>query len=111
MSEFHLTDTLTDQALAALSEGAVVSAEIRARLEKSVEDLDEAYFNLQDEVGDVPGREAEISHLFRRARAMASLQFACAEDAADAVFDATYEGMHALGVHLGEVRKAVGFES
>lgn len=111
-----LAEPLTDQVLSALDASQDVLGVTVAGIERRVEELDEVYFDLAAEVdgpdqdGD-PGdpRWPEVWAQYRRARAMESLQYACASDPLEAVHEATYNCMAAVDSDFAAVRNAAGY--
>lgn len=111
---------LEDPTMGALLDTLVAGDQTGVRavplIARRVQELDEAYFELAREVdgpdddGDPDDpRWAQVWALFRRARAMESLQYACALDSTEAVQGAVYSCIAALDGDLAAVRAAAGF--
>ena len=112
----RLAEPLTDEVLSALDASQEISSVTVAVIERRVEELDEVYFDLAAEVegpdqdGDPDDpRWSQVWALYRRARAMESLQYACASDPLEAVHEATYNCMAAVNSDFAAVRNAAGY--
>jgi hypothetical protein len=110
------------EALGYLEAGQPVPMQVRTSLARHVEALDGEYFDLHDkaEAEDPVGMARGIGHeddqwveLFEKARAAASVQFACNEDPLTAAAEAVCEANHATHdetdrhVHEVELRPAL----
>jgi hypothetical protein len=104
-----VADPVADRALRALDAGEDVTVADREAIRVRVEDLDESYFDLGEEVGDDESRKQEVIVLFRRARAMNALMNACAATSSDVLLDAAYEALYALGLDAATLHVVVGF--
>lgn len=77
-------------------EGRVASAAVRVVVADLVQELDEAAWDIQDELK--PGEpEDEYVRAFRRARAVNALSYALDVSAADALLECAYEAHAATG--------------
>jgi len=103
-----VADPVADRVLRALDAGEDVTVGDREAIRVRVEDLDEAYFDLAEDVGDDESRTQEVSVLFRRARAMNALMNASAATSSDVLLDAAYEALYALGLDSTTLRVVVG---
>lgn len=104
-----VANPVADRALRALDAGEDVTVADREVIRVRVEDFDEAYFDLAEEVGDDESRKQEVSVLFRRARAMNALQNACEGQSSQTLLDTAYEALYALDLDAATLHVAVGF--
>lgn len=83
---------VVDKAISALRSGRSMTTDMVAELESVANELDEKYFELQDEDGD----EGEVLRFFGQARAVSALACAGKQDSLMASMESIYEASAAV---------------
>jgi aminopeptidase N len=100
LGEVPVEDDRVDRAVAALRAARFGETSERAALKALVDELDEAAWNMQDEVEAGQADQADYLAAFGRARAAMALWFALDGDPLEAAMEAAYEAEAATDERL-----------
>ncbi len=91
MNAAPVNNAVVTQALSALEHDQRFTGEQIAELNRLLQELDERYFDLQDQADDDAEKQIEALHCFGQARAVSALLFSQDPDPVVASMEAVYE--------------------